>query len=72
MTGIFTLGVLGLSLSVDAFAAAVGKGASAKHARWNDALRIGAVFGFLRLLPLLWAGYLGWPSAHGLLQWTIG
>ena len=46
MTGIFTLGILGLSLSVDAFAAAVGKGTSAKNARWNDALRIGAVFGF--------------------------
>lgn len=65
MTGIFTLGVLGLSLSVDAFAAAVGKGASAKHARWNDALRIGAVFGFFEAITPV----VGWVLGLALSTW---
>ena len=46
MPGILTLGALGASLSVDAFAAALGKGAQQPKARWGDALRIGLVFGF--------------------------
>ncbi|GBR54301.1 manganese efflux pump [Acetobacter pomorum] len=65
MTGIFTLGVLGLSLSVDAFAAAVGKGASVKHARWNDALRIGAVFGFFEAITPV----VGWVLGLALSTW---
>ncbi|PCG14117.1 MULTISPECIES: manganese efflux pump MntP [Sphingomonas] len=45
MPGIITLGALGASLSVDAFAAALGKGAQQQRARWSDALRVGLVFG---------------------------
>lgn len=65
MTGIFTLGILGLSLSVDAFAAAVGKGANVKHARWNDALRIGAVFGFFEAITPV----VGWMLGLALSTW---
>lgn len=50
MPGILTLGALGASLSVDAFAAALGKGATEQKSRWWDAMRVGAVFGFFEAL----------------------
>lgn len=50
MTGILTLGALGASLSVDAFAASLGKGATERHNRWTDAMRVGVVFGFFEAL----------------------
>ncbi len=57
MTGILTLGALGASLSVDAFAASLGKGATERHSRWTDAMRVGVVFGvFEALTPAI--GYL--------------
>lgn len=65
MTGFFTLGVLGLSLSVDAFAAAVGKGASEQTARLNDAVRIGAVFGFFEAITPV----IGWVLGLALSTW---
>lgn len=37
--------ILAFSLSVDAFAAALAKGAAQRQHRWLDALKIGAVFG---------------------------
>ncbi|MEE2878767.1 MAG: manganese efflux pump MntP family protein [Pseudomonadota bacterium] len=45
MAGFITLIALGFSLSVDAFAAALAKGASMQRATLIDAVRIGAVFG---------------------------
>ena len=45
MAGFITLIALGFSLSVDAFAAALAKGASMQRATLMDAVRIGAVFG---------------------------
>ena len=57
MSGLLTLIALGFSLSVDAFAAALGKGAGAGHGRFLDALRIGAVFGAMEAgMPVI--GYL--------------
>ncbi|MFV0625573.1 manganese efflux pump MntP family protein [Sphingomonas sp. ac-8] len=50
MTGILTLGALGASLSVDAFAASLGKGATEQKSRWSDAMRVGVVFGFFEAL----------------------
>lgn len=65
MTGVLTLAVIGLGLSVDAFAAAVGKGAVGPRPRVRDALRIGAVFGlFEALTPLL-----GWAVGQALSGW---
>ncbi len=65
MTGILTLGALGLGLSVDAFAAAVGKGSSIGNPRWRDAIRIGAVFGgFEALMPCL-----GWLIGKAVAAW---
>ncbi|MFT3756605.1 MAG: manganese efflux pump MntP family protein [Pseudoxanthomonas sp.] len=46
--------LLGLAMSTDAFAAAIGKGAGMSQPRWRDALRIGAIFGVVEgLTPLL-------------------
>jgi putative Mn2+ efflux pump MntP len=65
MAGMFTLGALGLGLSVDAFAAAVGKGASIGTPRWRDAIRIGAVFGaFEAIMPCI-----GWLIGKAVATW---
>ncbi|WP_298671454.1 manganese efflux pump MntP family protein [uncultured Sphingomonas sp.] len=59
MTGIIALGALGASLSVDAFAAAIGKGASGSPPRWRDALRVGAIFGFFEAITPAIGGIVG-------------
>ena len=65
MAGMFTLGALGLGLSVDAFAAAVGKGASMGTPKWRDAIRIGAVFGaFEAIMPCI-----GWLIGKAVATW---
>ncbi|MEQ9315046.1 MAG: manganese efflux pump MntP family protein [Henriciella sp.] len=54
---LLTLFALSLSLSVDAFAAALGKGAGDKQSGLFGALRIGAVFGAMEaLMPLIGYG----------------
>lgn len=68
MAGLLTLGVIGLSLSVDAFAAAIGKGATGKRPNFIDALRIGLVFGFFEAITpaigwLIGTALAGWISA---------
>lgn len=65
MTGIITLGALGASLSVDAFAAAIGKGASGPKPRWSDALRVGAIFGFFEAITPA----IGWMTGLALSAW---
>lgn len=66
MTGLVTLAVVGLSLSVDAFAAAVGKGACAPaRPRFADALKIGAVFGFFEAVTPA----IGWAIGLALAGW---
>lgn len=65
MTGLRTLIVVGASLSVDAFAAAVGRGATGARPRLRDALRIGAVFGFFEALTPA----IGWAIGLALSGW---
>lgn len=60
-----TLTILGLSLSVDAFAAAVGKGASADRPRIRDALRVGAYFGFFEAITPAF----GWAMGLAVSSW---
>lgn len=65
MAGMLTLGALGLGLSVDAFAAAVGKGAAIGRPRLHDALRIGIVFGtFEAIMPCV-----GWLIGKAVAVW---
>jgi putative Mn2+ efflux pump MntP len=49
--------VLAFGMSVDAFAAAIGKGAALHRPRWSEALRTGLIFGAVETLtPILgWA-----------------
>nr|WP_244489574.1 manganese efflux pump MntP family protein [Sphingomonas yabuuchiae] len=65
MPGILTLGALGASLSVDAFAAALGKGATGGRSRLRDAVKVGIVFGFFEALTPA----LGWLLGFALNDW---
>jgi manganese efflux pump family protein len=65
MPGILTLGAMGVSLSVDAFAAALGKGAEQPKARWSDAIRVGLVFGFFEALTPA----IGWTLGYLVNDW---
>ncbi|HST46118.1 MAG TPA: manganese efflux pump MntP family protein [Luteimonas sp.] len=49
--------LLGIAMSTDAFAAAVGKGAAMRTPRWGEALRAGLIFGAIEALtPVIgWA-----------------
>lgn len=52
-----TVFALALSLAMDAFAAALGKGASLSRPSWSNALKVGAVFGlFQMVMPLVGFG----------------
>jgi len=61
--------VLGIAMSTDAFAAAVGKGAAMDRPRLRDALRAGLIFGVIEgLMPLVgWA--LGSAAAPYVTAW---
>lgn len=50
--------ILALSMSVDAFAAALGRGATAERARFGDALRTGLVFGVIEAITPV----IGWAA----------
>jgi putative Mn2+ efflux pump MntP len=67
MAGILTLSALGLSLSVDAFAAAIGKGATSDRPRFGQALRIGAVFGLAEAI----SPAIGWLIGRALSSWVM-
>ena len=57
MTSLPTLVALAFGLSVDAFAAALGRGAGGAHRQLGQALKVGAVFGGMEaVMPLV--GYL--------------
>ncbi|MBN8847382.1 MULTISPECIES: manganese efflux pump MntP family protein [unclassified Sphingomonas] len=60
MAGILTLGALGASLSVDAFAASLGRGAVDQKSRWREALRVGMVFGFFEAITPAIGYFLGY------------
>jgi putative Mn2+ efflux pump MntP len=48
--------LIGLAMSTDAFAAAIGKGAAMRRPQFRDALRVGLVFGLIETITPL----LGW------------
>jgi len=65
MAGLLTLAGLGLSLSVDAFAAAVGKGADGERRDFGKALRIGLVFGLAEAI----SPAIGWAIGKAAATW---
>lgn len=61
--------LLGLAMSTDAFAAAIGKGAAMRRPRWRDALRTGLVFGVIESLTPLVGWFLGASASHLIEAW---
>ncbi len=59
-----SIGVLAISLSVDAFIASLGKGAVAQRPSFGHALRTGAIFGFVEALTPLIGWALGMAASH--------
>lgn len=56
--------LLGIAMSTDAFAAAVGKGAAMRRPRWRDALRAGLIFGTIEALTPALGWLLGRAAAR--------
>ena len=56
--------LLALAMSADAFAAAVGKGASLHKPRISEAIRIGAIFGVIEAITPVIGWALGLAAAH--------
>ncbi len=56
--------LLGLAMSTDTFAVALGKGASMDKPRLRDALRIGAFFGCMEGLTALVGWFIGGAASH--------
>jgi len=65
MPGLLTLGGLGLSLSVDAFAAAICKGADGERRHLGQALKIGVVFGLAEAI----SPAIGWLIGKAAASW---
>ena len=65
----FSILLIGLAMSTDAFAAAVGKGAAMRHPRWRDALRAGLIFGVIEAITPLIGWLLGSAAAHYITAW---
>lgn len=61
--------LLGLAMSTDAFAAAIGKGAAMGRPRVRDALRTGLVFGVVEGLTPLIGWLLGAGASHLIEAW---
>lgn len=61
--------LLGLAMSTDAFAAALGRGAGMRHARWPEALRTGLIFGVVEGLTPVIGWLLGSAAARYVEAW---
>lgn len=61
--------LLGIAMSTDAFAAAVGKGAAMRQPRFPDALRAGLIFGAIEAITPLIGWALGMAAAKYVTAW---
>lgn len=61
--------LLGLAMSTDAFAAALGKGAGMSRPRWPQALRIGLIFGVVEGLTPIIGWLLGAAASRYIQAW---
>jgi putative Mn2+ efflux pump MntP len=59
--------LLGIAMSTDAFAAAVGKGAAMRKPLWRDALRAGLIFGCIEALTPV----LGWTLGQAASKYVV-
>lgn len=58
--------LIGLAMSTDAFAAAIGKGAAMQRPRWGDALKAGLIFGLIEAVTPV----VGWWLGRSALPWV--
>lgn len=65
----FTTLLLAFSMSADAFAASIGKGAMIEHPRFREALRTGLIFGVIETLTPLLGWALGVAAARHVEAW---
>ncbi len=65
----FSILLLGLAMSTDAFAAAVGKGAAMFKPRWADALRTGLIFGVVEAITPIIGWLLGSVAERYIEEW---
>ena len=61
--------LLALAMSTDAFAAAVGKGATMHKPRWREALRTGVIFGTIEAITPFVGWALGLAAANYITAW---
>ena len=61
--------LVGLAMSTDAFAAAVGKGAAMRHPRLREALRVGLIFGVIETVTPLVGWLLGTAASRYITAW---
>lgn len=65
----FSILLLGLAMSTDAFAAALGKGAAMSRPGWPTALRIGLIFGVVEAITPVLGWLLGTAAARYVEAW---
>ena len=65
----FSILLIGLAMSTDAFAAAVGKGSALLKPRWSEALRTGAIFGVIEAITPLVGWALGYAASDYVKAW---
>ncbi|PHM45747.1 membrane protein [Xenorhabdus mauleonii] len=65
----YTILVLSLALSMDAFAAAIGKGAALKRPRFREAIRTGIIFGSVEAVTPLIGWSLGLYASQYIMEW---
>jgi len=60
---------LAFAMSTDAFAAAIGKGATLRRPHWSEAIRTGLIFGAIEALTPLAGWFLGKAAAQYVSAW---
>ena len=65
----FSMLLVGLAMSTDAFAAAVGKGAAMQRPRFSEALRAGLIFGVIEAVTPLIGWLLGTAASRYITAW---
>lgn len=61
--------LIGLAMSTDAFAAAIGKGAAMSRPRWSQALRAGLIFGVVEAITPVIGWLLGTAASRFIEAW---
>ncbi|MDE1179984.1 manganese efflux pump MntP [Paraburkholderia sp.] len=66
---ILTTAFLAFAMSTDAFAAAIGKGATLNRPHWREAVRTGLIFGVIEAITPLIGWFLGKAAAQYVTAW---